>query len=106
MSVGFFLDQSSNSRATGGNPFVNYLRSLKWVPIPLGVGFAYIGYQQLGHVVKREEQRVSQSRDPEELVANDWMVSFPEGGDLMKGLNHSCLVTPYGDRDLGQHWLR
>ena len=59
----------------GGNAFFAYLQSLKWVPIPLGVGFAYIGYQQYGHVVKREERKMSMSTNPEELVAHDWVVS-------------------------------
>ena len=28
------------------------------------------------------------------------------GGGTAKCSNHCGLVTPYGDRDLGQHWLR
>ena len=30
-----------------------------------------------------------------------WQIHLPESP-----LTHSGLVTPYGDRDLGEHWLR
>lgn len=63
--------QSQHSR---DGPIVRYLRTLRWVPIPLGVGFAYISYQQYGHVVKREEKKIQQTSDPEELLASDWVV--------------------------------
>ncbi len=53
---------------------VSYWKRLKWVPIPVGVGFAYIGYQQYGHVKKREELKLKES-EPEDLLANDWVVS-------------------------------
>lgn len=52
----------------------NYFSSLKWVPIPLGVGFAYVSYQQFGHVVKREEMKLASSTDPEDMIVNDWVV--------------------------------
>ena len=34
---------------------------------------------------------------------NMWGIIFPS---LRNSLTHWGLVTPYGDRDLGQHWLR
>ena len=47
---------------------------LKWIPIPVTVGFAYIGYQQYRHIRKREERKLNTVSDPEELLANDWTV--------------------------------
>ena len=55
------------------NALVRYLGSLKWVPIPVSVGFAYIAYQQYGHVVKRE-RRLLNENEPANLVAKDWQV--------------------------------
>ena len=55
---------------------LNYFSRLKWVPIPLGVGFAYVSYQQYGHVVKREEMKLANSTDPEDIIVNDWVVSI------------------------------
>ena len=55
---------------------MRYLRSLKWVPIPLGVGFCYIAYQQLGHVVEREERLMRNASSLEEVAAKDWQVTM------------------------------
>ncbi|XP_014663629.1 PREDICTED: phosphatidylserine decarboxylase proenzyme-like [Priapulus caudatus] len=52
------------------NMLARYLRSLKWVPIPMGVGFAYICYQQFGHIRKREKRVLGESID----LARDWQV--------------------------------
>jgi hypothetical protein len=64
----------SPSTDASSNPVVNYLRALKWVPIPLGVGFAYIGYQQFGHIRKREQQIIQNAENPEDIVASEWQV--------------------------------
>ena len=56
------------------NPFVSYIQSLKWVPIPIGVGFAYIGYQQYGHIRHREQQFIQNAEHPEDILAKDWQV--------------------------------
>ena len=53
---------------------MRYLRTLRWVPIPVGVGFAYIGYQQFGHVVEREERKIRNATSVEEVAAKDWQV--------------------------------
>lgn len=34
--------------------FGRYLQSLKWTPLPIGVGFAVIAAQQYRHTKKRE----------------------------------------------------
>ena len=66
----FFTDQSSLGQA-----FLSYLKRLRWVPIPLGVGFAYISYQQYGHVREREERKVKSVNSAQDLLAKDWQVS-------------------------------
>ena len=35
----------------------------KWTPLPVGVGFAYIAYQQYGHVREREENKLGVIRE-------------------------------------------
>ncbi|XP_078599811.1 phosphatidylserine decarboxylase proenzyme, mitochondrial-like isoform X1 [Branchiostoma floridae x Branchiostoma japonicum] len=65
--------QQSGSRSKG---FRGYLRSLKWYPIPLAVGFAYISYQQYGHIRKREDRRVAAVQDPTDLLLPDWTVQI------------------------------
>lgn len=56
--------------------FIQYCKRLKWVPIPLGVGFAYIGYQQYRHIRERELSIIQRSQSPEELLAKDWQVQW------------------------------
>ncbi|XP_022086416.1 phosphatidylserine decarboxylase proenzyme, mitochondrial-like isoform X3 [Acanthaster planci] len=56
--------------------FVNYGRNLKWVPIPLGVGFAYICYQQYGHIKKRERRRELSSNDIADRLATQWQINI------------------------------
>ena len=53
---------------------MNYVQSLKWVPIPVGVGFAYIGYQQYGHIKEREQRFMQSAEHPEDILAKDWQV--------------------------------
>ena len=36
----------------------------------------------------------------------DDLVTLSAGAPAGTNLTHWGLVTPYGDRDLGQHWLR
>lgn len=58
------------------NPLVKYFRTFKWTPIPLGLGFALIAYQQFRHVKKREANKVLSANDPLELVAPNIYVSY------------------------------
>ena len=58
------------------NPLISYLQSLKWVPIPLSVGFAYIGYQQYGHIVKREEKSLQLDASSEDNTGSEWLVNL------------------------------
>jgi len=46
----------------------------KWTPLPLGVGFAYIAYQQYGHVKEREERHLGVVREPKPF--KPWQVSL------------------------------
>lgn len=57
------------------NPLVRYIRALGWTPIPLGIGFAYIAYQQLRHIKKRETSKIT-SKNPSDLLASDIEVSL------------------------------
>lgn len=57
------------------NPLIRFVRTLRWTPIPLGLGFAYIAYQQFRHVKKRESAKISSS-DPADLVASNLYVSL------------------------------
>lgn len=41
------------------NPLISYFRRLKWVSIPLSLGFAYLAYQQFWHVYKREKSKIT-----------------------------------------------
>ena len=72
----FFVDnifsgKTASHKDNGGS---SYFGRLKWIPIPVTVGFAYIGYQQYRHIRKREERKLNTVSDPEELLANDWTV--------------------------------
>ncbi|XP_035209198.1 phosphatidylserine decarboxylase proenzyme, mitochondrial-like isoform X2 [Stegodyphus dumicola] len=58
------------------NPLLRYFRTLKWTPIPLGVGFAYIAYQQFRHVKKRESSKIATASDPSDLLASNLYVSL------------------------------
>jgi phosphatidylserine decarboxylase len=46
----------------------------KWTPLPVGVGFAYIAYQQYGHVVERQEKQLGVTR--EQKPFKPWQVSI------------------------------
>ena len=69
---------SSSSNTSWASKLVdgleNYRRSLKWVPIPLSVGFAYICYQQYGHIKKREQRKTLGISKPEDYLASQWQV--------------------------------
>ncbi|GFS71907.1 phosphatidylserine decarboxylase proenzyme, mitochondrial [Nephila pilipes] len=58
------------------NPFLRYIRTLKWTPIPLGLGFAFIAFQQFRHVKKREIVKIASTKNPNELLASDFSVSM------------------------------
>lgn len=58
------------------NPVLKYIRTLKWTPIPLGLGFALIAYQQFRHVKKRETGKLHSSTDPTDLLATNIYVSM------------------------------
>ncbi|CAH1801416.1 unnamed protein product [Owenia fusiformis] len=68
--------QSTGTNSAQSNPFLRYVRTLKWVWIPTGVGLAYISYQQLGHIIKREKRKINQAEEPSAIVAKDWQVSL------------------------------
>ena len=51
-----------------------YFQSLKWTPLPVGVGFAIIAYQQYRHVRRREVSRVNQANDPCDTLGEEWEV--------------------------------
>jgi len=53
--------------------FRQYWDSLKWFSIPASLGFAYICYQQYGHIRKREQRKLLES-DPEQYLAKNWQV--------------------------------
>lgn len=69
--------QNSSRTQFVGAGFVGYLRNLKWVPIPLGVGFAYISYQQYRHIKKREQRKILGAKSIEDTLAKDWQVGIP-----------------------------
>lgn len=50
-----------------------YLR--RWTPIPLGVGFALIAYQQYRHVLLRERKRLAETGEEVTVLARPWEVS-------------------------------
>ena len=53
----------------------SYARSLRWTPIPLGVGFALIAYQQYRRVLVRERKRTAGELDSP-VIARPWEVSM------------------------------
>lgn len=53
--------------------FKQYLRSLRWTPLPVGVGLALIAFQQYRHTRKREAARLGQV-DPCDCLADEWEV--------------------------------
>ncbi|XP_071848651.1 phosphatidylserine decarboxylase proenzyme, mitochondrial-like isoform X2 [Apostichopus japonicus] len=59
-----------------GAGIIGYVQNLKWVPIPLGIGFAYICYQQYGHIKKREQRMIQGASSVEETLAKDWQVTL------------------------------
>ncbi|XP_055932397.1 phosphatidylserine decarboxylase proenzyme, mitochondrial-like isoform X1 [Argiope bruennichi] len=61
---------------TRANPFLRYIRTLKWTPIPLGLGFALLAYQQFRHVKKREAAKLASTTNPSELLATDFYVNM------------------------------
>ncbi|KAK7085147.1 hypothetical protein SK128_000592 [Halocaridina rubra] len=50
-----------------------YLRSLRWTPLPVGVGLALIAFQQYRHTRKREAARLGQIA-PCDCLADEWEV--------------------------------
>jgi phosphatidylserine decarboxylase len=67
-----FFSHAGSRRFVNG--FRRYWVSLKWFSIPASVGFAYICYQQYGHIKKREKRKIAHG-DPEDLLANQWQVN-------------------------------
>jgi len=52
------------SKARGGpRDRTSSVKWKKWTPLPIGVGFAYIAYQQYGHVVERQEKQLGVVRE-------------------------------------------
>lgn len=79
MTILFFLGSSTTQETWQKikvNPLVKYFRTLKWTPIPLGLGFALIAYQQFRHVKKREANKILSASEPSELVAPNIYVSY------------------------------
>ncbi|XP_072164096.1 phosphatidylserine decarboxylase proenzyme, mitochondrial-like isoform X1 [Diadema setosum] len=77
----FFSSSSTSnshhsSSASSSRGLLGYWRSLRWVPIPLSVGFAYICYQQYGHIKKREERHIRGAKSVDESLAKEWQVNF------------------------------
>ena len=66
----YFSGKRTSHKDNGGS----YFGRLKWIPIPVTVGFAYIGCQQYRHIRKREERKLKTVSDPEEFLADDWTV--------------------------------
>ena len=58
--------------------WAGYLRSLRWTPIPLGVGFALIAYQQYRHVLVRERKRTAEGELDGPVIARPWEVGVAE----------------------------
>lgn len=50
-----------------------YLRSLRWTPLPVGVGLALIAFQQYRHTRKREAAKLGHL-DPCDCLADEWEV--------------------------------
>ncbi|XP_054706170.1 LOW QUALITY PROTEIN: phosphatidylserine decarboxylase proenzyme, mitochondrial-like [Uloborus diversus] len=67
---------SESWQKTKINPVLRYIRTLRWTPIPLGLGFALIAYQQFRHVKKRETAKIASASDPSELLAPNLYVSL------------------------------
>nr|XP_054768520.1 uncharacterized protein LOC129276104 [Lytechinus pictus] len=67
---------SSSNTGPSSSGVAGYWRSLKWVPIPFSVGFAYICYQQYGHIKKRENRHIRGSQSIEDSLAKEWQVSI------------------------------
>lgn len=55
---------------------MRYFKTLKWTPIPLGIGFALIAYQQFKHVKKRESNNIASASEPADLLAPNLYVSY------------------------------
>ncbi|XP_030847302.1 phosphatidylserine decarboxylase proenzyme, mitochondrial isoform X2 [Strongylocentrotus purpuratus] len=72
----FTGSRSSSSRNPSSGGLGGYWRSLKWVPIPFSVGFAYICYQQYGHIKKRENRHIRGSQSIEDSLAKEWQVNL------------------------------
>ncbi|XP_066949755.1 phosphatidylserine decarboxylase proenzyme, mitochondrial isoform X1 [Macrobrachium rosenbergii] len=53
--------------------FKHYLRSLRWTPLPVGVGLALIAFQQYRHTRKREAAKLGQI-EPCDCLADEWEV--------------------------------
>lgn len=53
--------------------FKQYLRSLRWTPLPVGVGLALIAFQQYRHTRKREAAKLGHL-DPCDCLADEWEV--------------------------------
>jgi len=63
----------SKSRASRDRTSSGSVKWKKWTPLPVGVGLAYIAYQQYGHIVQREESKLGVVREPKPF--KQWQVS-------------------------------
>jgi phosphatidylserine decarboxylase len=63
--------QHHQKRSTSAPPSGKWKR---WTPLPLGVGFAYIAYQQYGHVRERESTKLGVTK--EQQPWKPWQVSL------------------------------
>lgn len=66
-----------------------YWASVKWFSIPASVGFAYICYQQFGHIRRREQHRL-QTSESSDFIADSWQVG------LLKTLPSRLLSRAWG----------
>ena len=74
----FVTTLASYSCTVGTSPFARVWRSLRWTPIPLSVGFAYITYQHIGHIAERDGWKKGITAETSERkgakVASAWQV--------------------------------
>lgn len=68
-----FLSVFFDTNIMAQSSFKQYLRSLRWTPLPVGVGLALIAFQQYRHTRKREAARLGQV-DPCDCLADEWEV--------------------------------
>ncbi|XP_047473510.1 phosphatidylserine decarboxylase proenzyme, mitochondrial-like [Penaeus chinensis] len=70
LAFAVFLEQTIMAQSN----LRNYLRSLRWTPLPVGVGLALIAFQQYRHTRKREAAKLGQLQ-PCDCLAEEWEVA-------------------------------